>query len=259
MQEGFSEFSKYEQAISKARLSKYKYWALGDKHVALELYKINQKMSVNFYKPLSVFELFLRNAIHAAMTEAYGECWIFYAGEYINENDHRTKDKHKSIGYKQKQEVKSKFNYIKRKNIKIHPDRFVGELSFSFWTTMFNKAYSEQWSQVIHRIFTNDTKKRFTVDDIDRIRDITFRVRRFRNRAMHHEPIIGEKMYTIYDNIAEICCALSPHAQDIFCREIHDKDTFFRGYTNIPKNIRNRLQPKPSDRTGAKLKYHQRK
>jgi hypothetical protein len=64
-------------------------------------------------------------------------------------------------------------------------DRLISELSFGFWTTLFDRPQFRAGGQKIHTIFTErpiGTNQKTINQELDKIRQ-------FRNRIAHHQPL----------------------------------------------------------------------
>ena len=137
---------------------------------AIKLYKINLRLSEAFYTSLSVFEITLRNAIHNSCKVYFGDNFWF-----IN---------HLPV------ELATKVIEIKNKIVASHKaptaDRIVSELTFGFWTSLFNRKYAYLLWKPLYQIFIHAPhillQRAIISPKLNSIRD-------FRNRVYHYEPI----------------------------------------------------------------------
>lgn len=124
---------------------------------------------------LNVLEIALRNAIHKALQSQYGrpDWW----GAWVN-------DPVFSYQSRQVAEANSK---LARRHEPQHPDKIVAELTFGFWSSLFNSQFQPVLWKNLRLVFAHCPKsqrQRHTISAaLNQIRDL-------RNRVFHHEPLI---------------------------------------------------------------------
>lgn len=173
------KYKEYEKAFSAARLNKYLHACGGNTDKALQLYRLNIKLCQKLYGVLNVFEIVLRNAIH----EHYKS--FFSDSDWIR---NQLSDGGMLSLIPQKDEVNSTIRKLVDTE-KYTPDRMVASLSFGFWTHLFTKHPFSKGGKSILRIFPNKDKplgQRAVFNELMRIKE-------FRNRIAHHEPICFDK------------------------------------------------------------------
>ncbi|NQY43460.1 MAG: Abi family protein [Simkaniaceae bacterium] len=192
MQENLDKNGKIDiifGGISSERMSTYMEAASNNKEKALNLYNKNTKTSELFYTPLQGFEVLLRNTVYTAISEIYGENWLFedrFPFEYIQ---------------------KKMINNVLDKKITVHSSpKLIAELSFGFWTSLFGRKYEEIWRHNLRKIFKGHVKPLTRKEIFTRLNEI----RELRNRIAHHEPIIFkrdkfEDLKTILEMAGYIC------------------------------------------------------
>ena len=165
-------YEKYEKALSVPRIGKYKIACNGDKNKALILYRYNIKLCQKFYGILGVLEVVLRNAINEHYKELLqDDNWLITQsqnGFLVNYQDAVLKEKNKLIH-----------------NHKYTHDKLVASLSLGVWTFLFSKNCYKDSGKTLLQIFPNKThglNQKNIYADLDRIR-------LFRNRIAHHEPL----------------------------------------------------------------------
>jgi hypothetical protein len=169
------KYEEYEHAFSAARLNKYLHACDDNKDKALQLYRLNIKLCQKLYGVLNVFEIVLRNAIN----EHY-KC-IFSDPDWIRTQ--LLEGGMLSLAPK-KAEVTSIIRNLADSG-KYTSDRVVSSLSFGFWPHLFTKHPFSKGGKSILRIFPNKSKplgQRAVFNELMRIKE-------FRNRIAHHEPI----------------------------------------------------------------------
>jgi hypothetical protein len=162
-----------EKLLSAKRLSTYYDLFVPDKRKAIEYYRLNTQISESFYPLLANLEITLRNSIHNSCTIHFKSAeWpslLMYPG------------------------LSDQVNMAKRKIIasgnNITPDKVVAELTFGFWTALFNKQYARDfWKPLMYAfpLLSKVNKRR------DKISYKLNQIRKFRNRIFHYEPISND-------------------------------------------------------------------
>jgi hypothetical protein len=175
------KYDAYEKALSVPRIGKYRAACMGDKNRALILYRYNIKLCQKFYGVLGVLEVVLRNAINGHYTTRLADNeWLItqaQTGFLVNYRDAIFKEKDKLV---------SKHNYTH--------DKLVASLSLGIWTFMFSRNCYKNAGKTLLQIFPNKARglnQKDIYDDLDRIR-------LFRNRIAHHEPLCFNRMGKIH-------------------------------------------------------------
>lgn len=196
-------FEHFEKAISYERFGRYLAWSDDDRDAALLLYAQNTRLSEALYTPLQTLEVVLRNRVHAVLSERAGKHW--FHSDLL-------------IGPYQTDRVQAALEELLRANKTATPGSIVASLTFSFWTTMFNRDYEALWQQALHRIADPSAprglKRKSFSGPLTRIRLI-------RNRIAHHEPIVGWDLPKHHARMMELIGWLSPPAA-AWCRA-HDR------------------------------------
>ncbi len=201
-------------AISSERFATYLKLAEGDRRRALQLYAYNAALGGAFHGPLQALEVTLRNAVHDAITEVGGVYWF----------------EDPQLGQPQQDAVddaKDKLDWQKGPQ---DPGRVVAALSLGFWVALFAKRYEESlWRPVLHQCFDPRQDRRHLHDRLNRIR-------RLRNRIVHHEPILHWDLRADHDLILGMLGLLSPqtktwvehhsHVPEVLAQPAH-KITYF--------------------------------
>lgn len=196
------DFNKISKYVSASRIQKYRDISTSERHT-LKLYQANLRLSQAFYPLLSLLEVVLRNAIDMEMKT------------YFNDNNWLRNQRngfmsHPSLTYQHwrtrriitntflKDEVNKSVKSIHKKQQAITNDKIIADLKFGFWLAIFDFTHFSILNGAPLRIFYQlpAGANRQTIDDtLTRIRD-------FRNRVYHNEPIIFAKdanLKTIYD------------------------------------------------------------
>ena len=173
------KYKEFENAFSAARLNKYLYACNGNRSKALQLYRLNNKLCQKLYGVLNVFEVVLRNAIYEHYKTFFSDSdWI--------------RSQLTNVGMLSSIPKNNEIASIIQKLVntgKYTPNRVVSSLSFGFWTHLFTKYPFSKGGKSILKIFPNKTKplgQRAVFNELMKIKE-------FRNRIAHHEPICFDK------------------------------------------------------------------
>lgn len=177
--------------ITEKRFSKYE---------SLSRYEENLLLSKQYYIPLSVLEVSLRNAINQNFTQFYGAGWLLNESSFL-QRDHLSKIAEAKHKIKSRKEILTK-------------DKLVAELSFGFWVNLFKSSYDRQMRiNNLKQIFTNFPAKQEKLVNRGELFKTINHIRNFRNRIFHHERIINKSEFQNIEN--EINTILSYLNKDI--------------------------------------------
>lgn len=148
---------------------------------AQQLYRINLRVSQAFYPILNLFEIFLRNSVNYQITAHFANPnWV-------------TTEKHGFMNdpslapsrYYLRNSVNKAEATIRRKGGTISSGKVIAEQSFGFWTSLFEPHHYRLIAGVIIHCFPNKP------NEVNRsiISQKLNRIREFRNRVYHNEPI----------------------------------------------------------------------
>lgn len=199
MQELF--FGSLIESLSRPRIEAYAFGlrpraVFPENNVFSKLlrYAWNVRLCEALYPSLQKLEVALRNAVHNELATARSPTWYAEPGILNSE------------GSRAVQEVVGK---LKRNKKPVSPENIVADLSFGFWTSLFNVEY-ERTLYVPHlsRIFRRARgpfRKRKILSK--RLNDI----RLLRNRVFHHEPIWNRpRLLQAHNSILETIFWLNP-------------------------------------------------
>ncbi|GHT17646.1 hypothetical protein FACS189429_2190 [Bacteroidia bacterium] len=181
-------FGEYEKALSVPRIGKYRIACKGDKNRALILYRYNIKLCQKFYGVAGVLEVVLRNAVneHFKMRLSDNDWLVTQAtsGFLLNYQDTVFSERDKLI-----------------RNGKYTHDKLVSSLTFGVWTFMFSRNCYKNSGKTLLQIFpakAHGLNQRDIYADLDKIRT-------FRNRIAHHEPLCFNALSEVnVDNAQEV-------------------------------------------------------
>ena len=164
-----------EKIISTERLTPYLKFHNNDKEKAIQHYKSNILISEAFYPLLSILEVGLRNSMVYQLTIWFNDNNWFENEEFIKIANKFQMDKISD----------AKANILSEKK-DITSGRIIAELSFGFWTSLFDSKFEMSLWKTLRLAFPNCPKqirKRKTMSSKFNS------VRKLRNRIFHHEAI----------------------------------------------------------------------
>jgi hypothetical protein len=225
--------------FSQSRLQTYLKAANQDREEALNLYKLNLKLSEALYPSLCLFEITLRNRISSVLVKHYGDNWF--------DGDQGRWLDGKSISFSPKEEYNSELEAInilkskfQKKNKEINSDNLTANLSFGFWTGMLNRCYEKPlWQQHIIEVFPDVHPSNYNLKrNISQIRDNLVRIRNLRNRVFHYEPLFGTRNQYFANLLADYASAkkLIGWLNHDALKLLESEDRFKEIVTSIPPN-----------------------
>lgn len=166
--------SYYEKVFSNQRMAKYFEMHSDNEETAILHYKINIELSEAFYTILSIYEVALRNSLNRELITYFGTTeWYLNIANQIGLNN-------------LKGMINTAQKHIAKRNEIVTGDKMVAELTLGFWVRLLNAEYERILWKPIRRAFPyleKSKKQRNKVSSpLNKIRD-------FRNRVFHHEPI----------------------------------------------------------------------
>ena len=171
-------------SLSVERLSKYLTAHEGERSKALRLYERNIRVSSAFYPPLQCLEICLRNQLNNQMSLIWGGDWFANHVVPIQED-----------GRRMIREAIAKIGNNPQTNSAI-----VAELSLGFWVSLLGPRYDATlWRSGLHRAFQTNGRSMKRNDVHGRFN----RIRRFRNRVAHHEPIVFMDLSRVHREMME--------------------------------------------------------
>lgn len=203
------------RALSNERLDAYGVGRPDEEKLAVYLW--NVALCESLYPVLHGLEIALRNAVFRAGTAAFPStatldvpCWLDADPPLI-----LAADQHVIAAAKAR---------LKRGNKPMEPGRLVADLSFGFWTTLFDVRY-ERSKTLWPRLFAYglmDTASPKSIRSRNKLSPLINRVRHLRNRVFHYEPIwhwkdLREQYSLLLDLLAwfspELLAVLQPNTR----------------------------------------------
>ena len=166
------------------------------KQKAQQLYRINLRVSQSFYPLLNLFEIFLRNSINYQVTSHFANPnWV------ITEKNGFMSDRSlRNSKFFLKNSIQKAERTIQRKGGTVTSGKVIAEQSFGFWTSLFEPHHYRLIGGSVIHTFPNKvaSANRSTIaQKLNRIRE-------FRNRVYHNEPICFSNNNVDFSNAEDI-------------------------------------------------------
>lgn len=204
----YKTFKQLEKAISVSRLKTYRANCKSSNEEILGKYIWNVQLSENFYFLLKNLEISLRNSIYNSYKNSYPERSLFY----INKEDRYTRKEFHAIGSWKMIKV-VKYNLIEEKK-EFSDERIISQLNFGFWTKLLldnHRNYRDMWRQILKDVFPHKPIKYNLDREKKDIAQRLHKIRVFRNRIFHYEPIFNrDDLDNIHKDILDIIGWINP-------------------------------------------------
>ena len=182
--------------MSAARLARFLRAAKGDKNRAIRLYIWNAHLSREFYLPIQLTEVALRNSIHKQLSSLFGDLWFENPG-FTSAVPERTQVEMRKVALFERTQRRSAFTV----------DHVVAGLSFGFWLSLLNSSMCERiWAGDIRPVFPHLPINLHQPDVHKRLE----KLRLFRNAVMHHYAIFDKGTTAEWENIKLILGWICP-------------------------------------------------
>lgn len=188
----FSEVTAIEAALTTSRFGTF-LTATGGRNRAraLALYEWNATISAAFIVPLHLCEVVIRNAVAEAIEKVYGPAWPWSAG-------FEQSLPAPTVGYSPRRDLQ------KARQGQLTAGKVIPELKFAFWNEMLTRRHDGRlWVPYFKTSFPFSPSA-----PIPKLRGILYqqlaKVRKFRNRIAHHEPILSVHHGNEYARVARL-------------------------------------------------------
>lgn len=195
---GLALYTTLTSSLSRSRLEAYR--NKGDSELDLPArYNWNICLCEALYPTLQNIEVAFRNNLHNALTQKFGEYWMWNDPTLSHDADREQIDKAEAN--------------LSDNGKPAEPSRMVAELTFGFWTRLLDRRFERVlWPQLIREVFPYVPAK---VRRRDHISAHFQKVRRLRNRVSHHEPVWKLSLLDEHRNLREALSWLAPQLEEL--------------------------------------------
>lgn len=175
------DYNKLEYFLSQPRLNRFLVASGNSKSRAQKLYRANLRVAQSFYPVLNLLEIFLRNSCnHQVSSHFANPDWII-----TEKNGFMNSPSLNASRFFLKNCIIKAERKIRMRGGTITAGKIIAEQSFGFWTSLFEvHHYRLIGGIVIHSFLNKPTNVNRNI-----ISQKLNRIREFRNRIYHNEPI----------------------------------------------------------------------
>ena len=180
-----------EAKLSTPRMSRYLKGHQGSREQAATAYVHNMRIAESLVSIFHVLEVGLRNAIQREMVREYQRDDWYEAFRTSTHAELRST-------YQKVDEARTA---LRKRGVRPGPDEITAELSFGFWTSLFNRKTFPSVSKPLMKVLfycPRNPKK------ADIIRGRLNNARDLRNRCFHHEPLLWQPFFDLHRDITEV-------------------------------------------------------
>ncbi|MEX8545959.1 MAG: Abi family protein [Mucilaginibacter sp.] len=185
------EFLNFKQYFSASRVNRYLTAAGNSTEKAVELYKANLKVSQSFHPLLGILEVVLRNRLNDILTSYFADPdWITNQKTGFMSDPSLSSYTHKRTGQTKRNDflkvvIKRAEKRLQKTGTPITSGKIIAEQTFGFWTGLFEvhhyRLLKGKPIQIFQTLPSGFGRKE--------VNDELGKIRRFRNRINHNEPI----------------------------------------------------------------------
>ncbi|WP_276682371.1 hypothetical protein [Empedobacter brevis] len=175
------EYNKLEYYLSQPRLNRFLLASGNSKIKAQKLYRANLRVAQSFYPILNLFEFFLRNTCNYQVSSHFANPnWII-----TEKNGFMSDVSLTASRFYLKKSIINAEKSIRRKGKIITAGKVVAEQSFGFWSSLFDTHHYRLIGGIVIHLFNHKPTR------VNRsiLSQKLNKVREFRNRVYHNEPI----------------------------------------------------------------------
>ncbi|MCB0085511.1 MAG: hypothetical protein KDE47_31435 [Caldilineaceae bacterium] len=182
------------RVLSGPRFARYLQQAGNDRTQALELYRWNMAVSAAFAVPLHLLEISFRNGAVEGIEAVHGSAWPWTQGFLITLPNPR--DRYKFNPRRELEKCARRHQTV---------GKVVADLKFAFWERlMLTSQHPIIWAYHFDACFPGSlVSAASSTDRRERLRRNVEKMRTFRNRVAHHEPIFSRNLQEDFDRIIE--------------------------------------------------------
>lgn len=169
--------------FSVLRMNSYLRTMLGNREMAVQLYRWNSELAAAYWEAIAYVEVALRNLIDEKMTlrqHTLGRDthWIF--DDFFELGRSKNANEPPSQPYK---EISDAMRRVRSNRKPMTPDQIISELSFGFWHQMLSKKQLFLWPGLASGFINAPSRSQSYISNL------TFEIRNLRNRIGHHHRL----------------------------------------------------------------------
>lgn len=186
-----------ESKLSTPRMSRYLQACQGNRELAAQAYVHNMRLAESLVSIFHVLEVALRNGIQKEMT--FASCRDDWYESWERSHNVGLRSLHAKVSVAKQA--------LARRGGGLVPGKIIAELSFGFWTSMFNRVTIRDLSKPLMKVFFHCPK---AIRQPDLFRTRLNAARDLRNRCFHHEPLLWKPLSELHREILEMIGWIDP-------------------------------------------------
>lgn len=203
------KFVNFKNYFSPPRIDRYLTACSNDPKKCVKLYKSNLQVAQAFHPLLGLLEVILRNGINDQLTTYFADSeWIINQKSGFMVDPTLTHSKRFILN-----SVTSAEKKLNKRGVRITSGRIISEQTFGFWTDLFEKHHYKILKGRPIKLFKNLPSGYGRTEVLNELS----KVRQFRNRINHNEPIcfIGTSIdfsntLDVYNSIIKLLTWINP-------------------------------------------------
>lgn len=212
------DYTILERYLSPPRFGKFIALAGGCREHGWKEYKKNLQVSLSIYPRLHLFEVFLRNTVNVHLATSFNDPdWImnqtgtngFMSNASLNGTNNRGVPIPGARPYYLRGEVNKA---IVKLGTNATTPKIIAEQNFGFWVALFQANHYRLLGGRLLSCFPNRPRNL----DRENIHGALKRIKDFRNKVHHNEPVVGlvrgdySRALSIADEIEKVCAWIDP-------------------------------------------------
>lgn len=186
------KYKDFEKILSQQRMGRYLIACGGDTRKAMTLYRYNLQLSQEAFTIICCFEVALRNAIDANLSQTLGSDWlrdsVLHNGIFTSRNTAKSCET-----------ISHAYNKLVSNGLYSH-SKLLSAMEFGVWKYMFSPIQYRLTGQSLLQIFPNKARSTpeiqynhsYIFNELDKINTL-------RNRIAHHEPVCFSLQQPVID------------------------------------------------------------
>lgn len=205
----------FERTVSSDRWKTYQFASGFKDDLAVALYLWNAALGQSFHFPLQAVEVALRNVIHRALADEFGEEWCFapLCRQMLHPKQREAIDK-------------AAQRHLRKYGSVAATSNIVASVTFGFWTALLRREYDRSlWDAHAAAAFPHLSE----TETAQTVFATATTVQDLRNRIFHQEPLIGHNLMADYSAIIRLLGWICPRTKNWVKRN-----------TSVPEIVRQR-------------------
>jgi hypothetical protein len=190
------DMEKAKFVLSNERMSMYERIAQRRYSDPLYLYRLNAEISASFHFPLEICEITLRNAVDRLLSATFTDDW------HVNPQFQRI------IGEYHRGKLLDSVKKNTDKTGVVLKSKVIADLSLGFWVKLLSPNYASIWKDLFYDCFANykalNPSSVKPENALNALYNQLSKIKDFRNRIAHYEPIIHNNLQAEYNRILNV-------------------------------------------------------